>query len=96
MWRDSTSDNATNLSLRASQSDLCACECKRLIRYARNDGDKPLSGNKIIGPAVIEKVNTSIFVGESWGCLVDEFGSFSRWFCNKNLFVLIHIIKTCV
>jgi len=40
------------------------------------DGDMPLSGNTITGPAVIEKVNTSIFIGESWDCLVDEFGSF--------------------
>ncbi len=40
------------------------------------DGDLPLSGNTIIGPAVIEKVNTSIFVSESYNCLVDEFGSF--------------------
>ncbi len=40
------------------------------------DGDVPLSGNTIVGPAVIEKVNTSIFIGESYSCSVDEFGSF--------------------
>lgn len=40
------------------------------------DGDLPLSGNTITGPAVIEKVNTSIFISESYDCKVDEFGSF--------------------
>ena len=40
------------------------------------DGDVPLNGNTIIGPAIIEKVNTSIFVSESYDCLVDDYGSF--------------------
>ena len=40
------------------------------------DGDMPLNGNTIAGPAVIEKVNTSIFVSEIYDCLVDEYGSF--------------------
>ncbi|MBT7789762.1 MAG: hydantoinase/oxoprolinase family protein [Calditrichaeota bacterium] len=40
------------------------------------DGDKPLSGNTIIGPAVIEKVNTSVFVSECYSCEVDDFGSY--------------------
>jgi len=40
------------------------------------DGDVPLSGNTIIGPAVIEKVNTSIFISADYDCRVDEWGSF--------------------
>lgn len=40
------------------------------------DGDKPLTGNTIIGPAVIEKVNTSVFISDSYSCTVDDFGSF--------------------
>jgi len=40
------------------------------------DGDLTLSNNTIEGPAVIEKVNTSIFVSESYSCLVDDYGSF--------------------
>ena len=40
------------------------------------DGDLPLNGNTIPGPAVIEKVNTSIFVSEIYDCLVDDYGSF--------------------
>ncbi len=40
------------------------------------DGDLFLGNNIIIGPAVIEKVNTSIVVSESYNCLIDEYGSF--------------------
>ncbi|MDP8205716.1 MAG: hydantoinase/oxoprolinase family protein [Candidatus Electryonea clarkiae] len=40
------------------------------------DGDKSLNGNTIVGPAVIEKTNTSIFVSESYNCLIDDYGSF--------------------
>ncbi len=40
------------------------------------DGDLPMSGNTIVGPAMIEKVNTSIFIGESYSCLVDEYESY--------------------
>jgi N-methylhydantoinase A len=40
------------------------------------DGDLPLCGNTIIGPAVIEKVNTSIFVSANYDCVVDDYGSF--------------------
>ena len=40
------------------------------------DGDLTLSGNTIAGPAVIEKVNTSVFVSQSYDCKVDGFGSF--------------------
>ena len=40
------------------------------------DGDLPLSGNLIKGPAIIEKVNTSIFVSADYDCKVDEYGSF--------------------
>jgi N-methylhydantoinase A len=40
------------------------------------DGEISLSHNVIKGPAIIEKVNTSIFVSESYDCLVDEYDSF--------------------
>ncbi len=40
------------------------------------DGDLPLNGNTITGPAVIEKVNTSIFVSESYNCQIDDYGNF--------------------
>lgn len=40
------------------------------------DGDMPLHGCTIPGPAVIEKVNTSIFLGSSYDCHVDPYGTF--------------------
>ena len=40
------------------------------------DGDVSLSNNTIVGPAIIEKINTSIFVSESYDCRVDDYGSF--------------------
>ncbi|MFH1049343.1 MAG: hydantoinase/oxoprolinase family protein [bacterium] len=40
------------------------------------DGDLQIGNNEIIGPAIIEKVNTSIFISENYNCLVDEYCSF--------------------
>lgn len=40
------------------------------------DADLPLNGHTVHGPAILEKVNTSIFISESYDCLVDKFGSF--------------------
>lgn len=48
------------------------------------DGELSLSGNIIIGPAVIEKVNTSIFISESYNCQIDKYGSFIIY--NKEVF----------
>jgi N-methylhydantoinase A len=50
-------------------------ETNTLEEVAVYDGDLPLSGNTIVGPAVIEKVNTSIFVSRSYDCLIDGYGS---------------------
>ncbi|NQU05120.1 MAG: hydantoinase/oxoprolinase family protein [Calditrichaeota bacterium] len=51
-------------------------ESNEVKEVAVYDGDLPLSGNTIQGPAVIEKITTSIFVSESYNCLVDEYGTF--------------------
>jgi len=51
-------------------------ESNKVKEVAIYDGDVSLSNNIIVGPAVIEKVNTSIFVSESYNCLIDDFGSF--------------------
>lgn len=48
------------------------------------DGDLTLSNNIITGPAIIEKVNTSIFVSESYSCVIDDYGSFIVY--NKEAF----------
>lgn len=56
--------------------DVYIPESNELKEVAVYDGDVSLSNNTIIGPAIIEKVNTSIFVSESYNCLIDEYGSF--------------------
>lgn len=40
------------------------------------DGEAGLNGNVIEGPAVIERVNSSILVSQKYDCLVDEYGAF--------------------
>ena len=40
------------------------------------NGDLPLHGNLIPGPAIIEKVTTTIFVSRDYDCRVDGYGSF--------------------
>ncbi len=59
-------------------------ECNEFKEVAVYDGDIPLSGNTITGPAVIERVNTSIFVSESYDCLIDDYGTFIIY--NKEVF----------
>jgi N-methylhydantoinase A len=40
------------------------------------DGDMPLYGHTIHGPAIIERITTSIVVSDMYDCLIDRFGSF--------------------
>ncbi len=40
------------------------------------DGDLPLNGNTILGPAIIERINTSIFLSDFYDCLIDDYGTF--------------------
>ncbi|RLA04711.1 MAG: hydantoinase/oxoprolinase family protein [Gammaproteobacteria bacterium] len=40
------------------------------------DGDKTLHGNEIDGPAIIEQVNTTIFLSANYKCECDKHGSF--------------------
>lgn len=51
-------------------------ETNEMAQVPVYDGDAPLSGHTIAGPALIEKVNTSIFIGASYSCQVDQFGSY--------------------
>lgn len=51
-------------------------ELSRMKKIPVYDGDKPIFNSHIMGPCIIEKITTSIFVSESYDCLVDEFGSF--------------------
>ena len=43
------------------------------------DGHLLTHGQHLDGPAIIEEVTTAIFVGESFNCLVDQFGSFALY-----------------
>jgi N-methylhydantoinase A len=36
-------------------------------------------GHHLAGPAIIEQITTTIFVGDSFNCLVDKFGSFALY-----------------
>ena len=43
------------------------------------DGAKLKFGNKVIGPAIIEQVNTTTFVSPEYSLLVDKFGSYTMY-----------------
>jgi N-methylhydantoinase A len=43
------------------------------------DGAKLRFGNKVIGPAIIEQVNTTTFVTPQYSLLVDKFGSYTMY-----------------
>lgn len=51
-------------------------ELNRMQKVAIYDGDKPIFGEKLNGPCVIEKITTSIFVSHDYDCIVDNLGSF--------------------
>ncbi|MBU1881125.1 MAG: hydantoinase/oxoprolinase family protein [bacterium] len=56
--------------------DVYIPESNELKETAVYDGDLPLCGHTIPGPAIIERINTSIFISESYDCYVDKYGSF--------------------
>jgi N-methylhydantoinase A len=41
------------------------------------DGHRTRHGHRIIGPAVVEQVNTTLFLSTSFDCLCDAYGSFA-------------------
>jgi N-methylhydantoinase A len=43
------------------------------------DGARLRFGNKVVGPAVIEQVNTTTFVAPEFSLLVDKFGSYTMY-----------------
>ncbi|OGU12741.1 MAG: 5-oxoprolinase [Ignavibacteria bacterium GWB2_35_12] len=51
-------------------------ETNSMVEVPVYDGDLAISNNKIEGPAIIEKTNTSIFISESYDCIVDKYCSF--------------------
>ena len=47
------------------------------------DGARLKFGNKIVGPAIIEQVNTTTFVTPEYNLLVDKFGSYTMYLKTK-------------
>jgi N-methylhydantoinase A len=43
------------------------------------DGAKLKYGNQVVGPAIIEQLNTTIFVIPEYNVLVDKYGSFTMY-----------------
>ena len=41
------------------------------------DGHKTRHGHRIAGPALIEQVNTTLFLSSSFDCICDKYGSFA-------------------
>ncbi|MBQ73498.1 MAG: 5-oxoprolinase [Gammaproteobacteria bacterium] len=40
------------------------------------DGDRTRNGNRISGPAIVEQVNTTLFLDDGWDSTCDRYGSF--------------------
>jgi N-methylhydantoinase A len=81
------SDTNTETSLESALKDkrkVYIPESNELKDVNVYDGEVSLSGNIITGPAVIEKINTSIFISESYNCQIDKYGSFIIY--NKEVF----------
>ncbi len=43
------------------------------------DGAKLKFGNQVVGPAIIEQVNTTTFVTPEYNLLVDKYGSYTMY-----------------
>ena len=46
------------------------------VRVPVYDGHATRHGYRIPGPALVEQVNTTLFVSSSYDCLCDRYGSF--------------------
>jgi len=47
------------------------------------DGDRLNFGNKVVGPAIIEQINTTTFVTPEYNLLVDKYGSYTMYMKSK-------------
>lgn len=57
------------------------------------DGFKLKCGNKIVGPAIIEQVNTTTFVSPEYNVLCDRYGSYTMYLKAKENEILERILK---
>ncbi len=52
---------------------------KNFAEISVYDGAKLKFGNQVIGPAVIEQINTTTFVTPEYNLMVDKFGSYTMY-----------------
>jgi len=57
------------------------------------DGFKLKCGNKIVGPAIIEQVNTTTFVSPEYSVLCDRYGSYTMYLKAKEKEIIERILK---
>jgi N-methylhydantoinase A len=57
------------------------------------DGDKLRYGNEIRGPAIVEQVNTTTFIGINYDMICDRFGSYTLYVKGKGTEIKRRILK---
>jgi N-methylhydantoinase A len=57
------------------------------------DGFKLKCGNRIIGPAIIEQVNTTTFVSPEYNVICDKYGSYTMYLKTKEEEILGRVLK---
>jgi N-methylhydantoinase A len=57
------------------------------------DGFKLKCGNKILGPAIIEQVNTTTFVSPEYNVICDKYGSYTMYLKAKEQEILERVLK---
>jgi len=57
------------------------------------DGHKLKCGNRIVGPAVIEQVNTTTFVSPEYNVLCDRYGSYTMYLKTKEEEIWARVLK---
>lgn len=63
----------------ASQAQKRSRQCyfeKKMLETSIYDGDKLLSGNVIVGPAVVEEKATTVVIPPGFSCCVDQYGGY--------------------
>jgi len=61
------------------ERDIYIPEDKAFRRVKIYDGHKMVHGHHVEGPAMIEQVTTAIFVGGTFNCVIDKYGSFALY-----------------
>ena len=47
------------------------------------DGSKLKCGNKVVGPGIIEQINTTTFVSSEYDVICDKYGSYTMYLKNR-------------